>query len=69
MAISIDTCLLLAAVMAFKAAYKLETDRRESDKRVLAIYTEMKDMMAVLTQYAFIFTSVNPLINSTAVSD
>ncbi|KAF9644577.1 hypothetical protein BDM02DRAFT_928516 [Thelephora ganbajun] len=41
---------IAVAVLAFKAAYTLETKRRENDKRVLTLYVEMKDMMAVLIQ-------------------
>jgi len=60
------------AFLAFKAAYTLETKRRENDKRVLALYAEyvtsgldralrltsfrMKDMMEVLVQCVYTFT-------------
>ncbi|KAF9781672.1 hypothetical protein BJ322DRAFT_1161455 [Thelephora terrestris] len=36
------------AVLAFKAVYTLEKKRRENDKRILALYVEMKDTMEVL---------------------
>lgn len=43
--------------MAFKAVYTLELKRRENEKKIIALYVEMKDMMGVLLQYAlFIFT-------------
>lgn len=38
------------AVLAFKTVYKLEMTRRENDRRIQALYVEMKDMMAVLIQ-------------------
>ncbi|KAI0265448.1 hypothetical protein BC834DRAFT_186547 [Gloeopeniophorella convolvens] len=37
-------------VMAFKTVYTLELKRRENEKKVIALYVEMKDMMAVLLQ-------------------
>lgn len=43
--------------MAFKAVYTLELKRRENEKKIIALYVEMKDMMGVLLQYAlFIIT-------------
>ena len=44
----------LVAVLAFRAAYALETKRRDNDRKILALFAEMKDMMAVLTQYVHI---------------
>ncbi|KAJ7584970.1 hypothetical protein C8J56DRAFT_139201 [Mycena floridula] len=38
------------ALLAFKAVWALEMKRRENDKRILALYVEIKDMMAVLVQ-------------------
>ncbi|GBE88944.1 hypothetical protein SCP_1403520 [Sparassis crispa] len=38
------------AVLAFKAVYTLETKRRANDKKIIALYVEMKDMIAVLIQ-------------------
>ena len=38
------------AVLAFKTVYKMEMTRRENDRRIQALYVEMKDMMAVLIQ-------------------
>ncbi|KAI0056627.1 hypothetical protein BV25DRAFT_1864510 [Artomyces pyxidatus] len=39
-----------AAVMAFKTVYTLELKRRDNEKKIIALYLEMKDMMAVLLQ-------------------
>ncbi|KAH9950295.1 hypothetical protein B0H21DRAFT_565923 [Amylocystis lapponica] len=36
------------AVLAFKAVYTLEMKRRANDKKIVALYVEMKDMMMVL---------------------
>lgn len=36
--------------MAFKAVYTLELKRRENEKKIIALYVEMKDMMGVLLQ-------------------
>ncbi|KAI0737618.1 hypothetical protein C8Q80DRAFT_1212220 [Daedaleopsis nitida] len=38
------------AVLAFKAVYELELKRRENDKKILAVYGEMRDMMGALSQ-------------------
>ena len=35
-------------VLAFKTVYTLEMRRRDNDKKVIALYIEMKDMMRVL---------------------
>ena len=37
--------------MAFKTVYTLELKRRENEKKIIALYVEMKDMMSVLLQY------------------
>ncbi|KAI0041306.1 hypothetical protein FA95DRAFT_1611128 [Auriscalpium vulgare] len=37
-------------VLAFKAVYTLELKRRENDKKIIALYVEMKDMMGVLKE-------------------
>ena len=34
-----------------QAAWTLEMKRRENDKKVTALYAEMKDMMSVMIQY------------------
>lgn len=39
------------AVLAFKAVYTLEVTRHENDKKIIALYVEMKEMMTVLIQY------------------
>ncbi|KAI0042039.1 hypothetical protein FA95DRAFT_1500564 [Auriscalpium vulgare] len=41
---------IAVAVMAFKTVYTLEVKRRGNEKKVIALYVEMKDMMAVLLQ-------------------
>ena len=38
------------AVLAFKTVYKMEMTRRDNDKRIVALYVTMKDMIAVLVQ-------------------
>ncbi|KAI0083947.1 hypothetical protein BDY19DRAFT_604899 [Irpex rosettiformis] len=38
------------AVIAFKACYNMELARRQNDKRVIALFKEMKDMIEVLTR-------------------
>ena len=47
----------LVVVLAFETVYTLEQKRRESDKRVIALYVGMKDVMRVLLLF------VLPLIN------
>ncbi|KAK7683623.1 hypothetical protein QCA50_013461 [Cerrena zonata] len=42
--------VVTVAVLAFKAVYNMELTRRENDRRIRALYVEMKDMMAVLIQ-------------------
>lgn len=39
------------AVLAFKSVYGLEMTRRSNEKKVVALYVEMKDMIYVLLQY------------------
>ena len=41
-------CCWLVAVTVFKTAYKLQTVRQKNDKRIDALYNEMKMMMAEL---------------------
>ena len=38
----------LVVVLAFETVYTLEQKRRDNDKKVIALYIEMKDMMRVL---------------------
>ena len=38
----------IVVVLAFKTVYTLEMGRRDNDKKVVALYAEMKDMMNVL---------------------
>ncbi|EKM56765.1 uncharacterized protein PHACADRAFT_172445 [Phanerochaete carnosa HHB-10118-sp] len=39
-----------AAILAFKAVYSMERTRQENDKRIIALYVAMKDMIRVLVQ-------------------
>lgn len=43
-------------VMAFKTVYTLELKRRDNEKKIIALYVEMKDMMGVLLLCALVFT-------------
>ena len=38
----------IVVVLAFQAVYTLEQKRRENEKKIIALYVEMKDMMGVL---------------------
>ena len=38
-------------MLAFKAVYTLEKDRRDNDDRVITLYVSMKNMMNVIVQY------------------
>jgi hypothetical protein len=38
----------IGAVLVFKTVYTLELKRRDNDKKIIALYVEMKDMMGVL---------------------
>ncbi|CAL1709434.1 unnamed protein product [Somion occarium] len=40
--------VITVVVLAFKAAYHIEMTRRENDKRIKALYVEMKEMIHVL---------------------
>ena len=39
-----------AVVVAFRAAYSLETKRRDNDRKIKALFAEMGEMMGVLAQ-------------------
>ncbi|KAI0266959.1 hypothetical protein BC834DRAFT_842690 [Gloeopeniophorella convolvens] len=39
---------LLGTVMIFKTVYTLEANRRDNEKKIIALFVKMKDMMAVL---------------------
>lgn len=43
--------------MVFKTVYTLELKRRDNEKKIIALYLEMKDMMGVLLLCVSIFTS------------
>jgi hypothetical protein len=38
----------IVVVLAFKTVYTLEQKRRDNEKKIIALYVEMKDMMGVL---------------------
>jgi len=38
----------IVVVLAFKTVYTLEMRRRDNDKKIVALFAEMKDMMGVL---------------------
>ena len=40
--------VIVVAVLAFKTVYTLELKRRENEKKIIALYVEMKDMMGAL---------------------
>ena len=44
----VEVCTVI--VLAFKAAYTMEKTRRQNDKRVIAVYVSMKDMIGMLVQ-------------------
>jgi hypothetical protein len=37
--------------LSLKTVYTLEVNRRSNDKKIIALYVDMKDMMTVLVQY------------------
>ena len=41
----------VVVVLAFKTAYTLELRRRDNDKKIISLFTEMKDMMGALLLY------------------
>ncbi|KAE9387872.1 hypothetical protein BT96DRAFT_1004725 [Gymnopus androsaceus JB14] len=41
------------AVLPFKVAVTVELKRRQNDKKILALFVTMRDMMSVLAQYVF----------------
>jgi hypothetical protein len=40
---------VLAVILPFNIVYTLELNRRENDKKIIALYVEMKDMMGRCT--------------------
>jgi hypothetical protein len=46
----------IVVVLAFKTVYNLEQKRRDNEKKIIALYVQMKDMMSVLLQYVQVFT-------------
>lgn len=55
----LDFLTLGADIRWIKAIYTLEMSRRENDKRIITLHVEMKEMMAVLVQYAIVLLSVS----------
>jgi hypothetical protein len=45
----------IVVVLAFTAVYTLEQKRRDNEKKIIALYAEMKDMMGVLLLCVQIF--------------
>ena len=43
-------------VLAFKTVYTLEMKRRDNEKKIIALYVEMKDMMSILLLCVLAFT-------------
>jgi hypothetical protein len=43
-------------VLAFKTVYTLEMKRRDNEKKIIALYVEMKDMMGALLLCVVTFT-------------
>jgi hypothetical protein len=41
--------------MAFKTVYTLELKRRNNEKKIIALYVEMRDMMNVLLMCVILF--------------
>lgn len=59
-----DSCVVtgkIVAVLAFTTAYKLEAKRRDNEKKIVALYVQMKDMMGVLLLCVQVFTHYNML--------
>jgi hypothetical protein len=46
----------IVVVLAFKTVYNLEQKRRDNEKKIIALYVQMKDMMGVLLLYVQVFT-------------
>ena len=46
----------IVVVLAFQAVYTLEQKRRDNEKKIIALYVEMKDMMGVLLLCVRVFT-------------
>ncbi|KAI1785573.1 hypothetical protein LXA43DRAFT_899499 [Ganoderma leucocontextum] len=57
------------AVLAFKAVYALESTRQENDRRVVALYVEMKDMMMVMVQLKAVESRVHIGLDGRVLKD
>jgi hypothetical protein len=51
----------VVVVLAFRTVYTLELKRRDNEKKVIALYVEMKDMMGILLLSVVTFTYRVPL--------
>jgi hypothetical protein len=54
----------IVVVLAFKTVYNLELKRRDNEKKIIALYVEMKDMMGVLLLCVMTFTYCALLISA-----
>jgi hypothetical protein len=48
--------LRIVAVLAFKTVYTLEQKRRDNDKKIVALFVGMRDMMGALLLYVIAFS-------------
>lgn len=46
-------------MIPFQTVYAMEIRREENNRKVILLFIEMRDMMAVLLQYVFILTIEN----------
>ena len=46
-------------MIPFQTVYAMEIRREENNRKVMLLFIEMRDMMAVLLQYVFILTIEN----------
>ena len=67
--ISCDVTENLVVVLAFKTVYTLELKRRDNEKKIIALYVEMKDMMGVLLLCVVMFTYVPRSLTSRSLKD
>jgi hypothetical protein len=58
----------VVAVLAFKAAYKLELKCHDNERKIIALYAEMKDMMGVLLLCVILFVH-RTLLTSCSLND
>lgn len=51
----------IVVVLAFTSAYRLEAKRRDNEKKIVALFVQMKDMMSVLFLCVQAFTNYTVL--------